>query len=411
MSATELSSRRDSNVNLMATTPAEAEFGYDITNKRPIIGDASKAGGHPVATWLDIQNQVFNAVTAGGAADAITLTFDTQLAPSAYAARQRFSFIAANDNTGSATLNVNGLGAKTIKKNSAGSKVNLSLGDISSGLPYDVTYDGTDFVLMGGIGEISGLHNLLNYGDGSDGAISWSGTTTEAPGLYQATTFAVAAGAVITMSRRGVWVIRATTSIIINGSSAHLSADEMGAVGSTADDPADDGIYGGSGGGGSALAGTGDGGPSLYTDGGAAGTGLFGAGGAGAAQSSNVRELLLATLPMINAHVNNSAHKLGGGGGGTGNGAAGGDGGGVIILCAPAITVASGGSLTADGGAGVGSVSRGAGGGGGGTLIIATPSGGYSHPGTVRAAGGAGGSSGGYVGGTGGAGNVIEVTL
>ena len=156
MSATELKSRRDTNANLMATTPAEAEFGYDITNKRPIIGDASKAGGHPIATWRDVQGQAFNAVTAGGTADAVTLTFTTQLIPAAYAAHQRFAFIAANTNTTTVTLNVNSLGAKTIKKNVGGSLANLVAGDITSGRPYDVIYDGTQFVLMGGQGLADG---------------------------------------------------------------------------------------------------------------------------------------------------------------------------------------------------------------------------------------------------------------
>jgi hypothetical protein len=59
----------------------------------------------------------------------------------------------ANANTGSVTLNVNSLGAKTLKKkNIAGTKNNLSASDLSAGQVIDLEYDGTDFVwLSGGI--------------------------------------------------------------------------------------------------------------------------------------------------------------------------------------------------------------------------------------------------------------------
>ncbi len=153
--STELKSRRDTNTNLMSTTPAQAEFGMDTTNARAILGDGSKAGGHPITMWMDLQGQKFNAITAGGTADAVTLTFATQLAPGAYAAHQRFSFIASATNTTTATININALGAKTIKKIVGGAKANLVAGDITSGLPYDIYYDGTDFVLMGGGGGLA----------------------------------------------------------------------------------------------------------------------------------------------------------------------------------------------------------------------------------------------------------------
>lgn len=64
---------------------------------------------------------------------------------------QTFQF--ANANTGTATLNVNGIGAVTIKKQSGGSLVNLSANDIGPNERKDIYFDGTFFVIKGGIGS------------------------------------------------------------------------------------------------------------------------------------------------------------------------------------------------------------------------------------------------------------------
>ncbi|MFA6125445.1 hypothetical protein [Sphingomonas sp.] len=80
--------------------------------------------------------------TSGGSANAQTITLSP--VPAAYAAGQTFRFIAGFANTSSITLNVNGLGAKTLKLSSGA--VNLRVGDIIAGGVYQVTYDGTNFV-------------------------------------------------------------------------------------------------------------------------------------------------------------------------------------------------------------------------------------------------------------------------
>ncbi len=59
----------------------------------------------------------------------------------AYAAGQEFTFKAGTANTGAATLNVNGLGAKTIKKSVT---TDLSTGDILANQIVEVVYDGTN---------------------------------------------------------------------------------------------------------------------------------------------------------------------------------------------------------------------------------------------------------------------------
>ena len=113
--------------------------GFKLTN----LGDPS--------TRLDAVNvkSVVNSTgvyvsTVGGTGDAITIT--PSPAMSAYAAGMRYTFVAAASNTGAATINVSGLGAKDLKKQF---NVALSAADIVTGQLVDIMYDGTRFVMMG----------------------------------------------------------------------------------------------------------------------------------------------------------------------------------------------------------------------------------------------------------------------
>jgi hypothetical protein len=158
--------RQDAAADLVSATPVEGEPGYDRTNKRLLVGDGVRAEGVPHASYRDVQNQTFAFATAGGTADALTLditdgTLDYN--PAAYVTGQRFTFKAASDNTGSATLNVNSLGSKTIKKNAGAD--DLAGGDIVAGGIYTVVYDGTVFQLSGGLGGGGGGGAVLIVAD------------------------------------------------------------------------------------------------------------------------------------------------------------------------------------------------------------------------------------------------------
>jgi hypothetical protein len=78
-------------------------------------------------------------VTAGGTADAKTLTYS--VAPAAYYNGQTFSFIANTTNTGAVTLNINTLGAKAVRKVLAGTPTVLAAGDMVSGARVEVAYN------------------------------------------------------------------------------------------------------------------------------------------------------------------------------------------------------------------------------------------------------------------------------
>lgn len=81
-------------------------------------------------------------VTAGGTANAITLTYS--VAPAAYYTGQVFTFKAGATNTGATTVNVNSLGAKNLYVDAAA----CVGGEIISGKWYVIGYDGTQFQLL-----------------------------------------------------------------------------------------------------------------------------------------------------------------------------------------------------------------------------------------------------------------------
>lgn len=90
-------------------------------------------------------NIVGHAASVGGTADAITATFSPVF--SAWTAKMRFRFTAGSANaTTTPTVNVDSLGAKTIKKLNGQA---LAIGDITgSGHVCDCVYDGTDVLLL-----------------------------------------------------------------------------------------------------------------------------------------------------------------------------------------------------------------------------------------------------------------------
>ena len=77
--------------------------------------------------------------TSGGSDPAYTLTYTS--APPAYTNGLRFSFIASFTNTGTASLNVSGLGAVTINKQISSGLAVLAAGDIVSGQHVECEYD------------------------------------------------------------------------------------------------------------------------------------------------------------------------------------------------------------------------------------------------------------------------------
>ena len=104
-----------------------------------------------------------------------SITASATPALTAYATGAIYSFIAANTNSGAATLSIDGLTATSITKNGS---VALSAGDIQSGKMMLVEYDGTTFQLVNNIvyggsitnGNIVSLTSPLGVANGGTGA-------------------------------------------------------------------------------------------------------------------------------------------------------------------------------------------------------------------------------------------------
>src|ERR1043165_6478236 len=89
----------------------------------------------------------FNYCPAAGATNAYTCTITPGIG-TVYRDGIFFTFKSNAANTGSATLNVNGLGAKVIKKRIAGSLTNLVANDIGINQHVTVRYDATNDVMQ-----------------------------------------------------------------------------------------------------------------------------------------------------------------------------------------------------------------------------------------------------------------------
>ncbi len=99
-----------------------------------------KSGADLLALSKSVQSGSYIYAADSGASDAYAITLSP--APAAYVAGMAIAFKANTANTGQATLDINGLGAKTIKKNY---NEDLADNDIKAGSIVTVVYDGTNF--------------------------------------------------------------------------------------------------------------------------------------------------------------------------------------------------------------------------------------------------------------------------
>jgi len=121
------------------------------------------------ASGLSLQAQRF--ITAAGT-NTYTVTYTYPLSAT------YFSFLDlyikfTNGNTGASTLNVNGLGAKAIKKNVSSALVS---GDIVAGGVYELLYDGTDFQIVSATGTTNSNGWSLTGNTGTTPGPNYIGT-------------------------------------------------------------------------------------------------------------------------------------------------------------------------------------------------------------------------------------------
>ena len=105
-----------------------------------LAGTVTGKAVDPAKLAAAVNSNTFVFAAAGGTANALTATLTP--APAALVAGMSVWVKATTTNTGAATLNLNGLGAKTIVR-AGGSAV--SGGDLAAGAIVEMVYDGTNF--------------------------------------------------------------------------------------------------------------------------------------------------------------------------------------------------------------------------------------------------------------------------
>ena len=139
--------------------------GYVHTN----VGNATLRTNYPSAG--QVQDGTFTYLTSVSGTDTITAV--AAISMTAYAAGQTFRFIAAGANaTTGVTININGIGAKSITKNGTTA---LAIGDIVSGSIVEVTYDGTEFQVSS---QVVSFSTLLSTNNTWTGKQTFTGTTS-----------------------------------------------------------------------------------------------------------------------------------------------------------------------------------------------------------------------------------------
>jgi len=146
-----------------ARTLVGRELDINTTDWRLCVHNGSTAGGIKHVNCFDQQNSEFNYASVAGTN---ALTASMRVTPTGYITGAVYIIKIASNNTGSVTLNLNSLGAKTLRKFTNGVLTNLEGGDLIAGMLIQVLYDGTYFQVIGGLGaggtdRISWIPNIV----------------------------------------------------------------------------------------------------------------------------------------------------------------------------------------------------------------------------------------------------------
>jgi hypothetical protein len=108
-----------------------------------ITGLAAGTAGTDAANLSQVQGSTAKLLQSVTGTDTITAAMVPAL--TSYSAGQMFYFVAAGDNTGAVTINIDSLGAKSVTRDGSTA---LVAGDITNGKVVVIVYDGTRFQLL-----------------------------------------------------------------------------------------------------------------------------------------------------------------------------------------------------------------------------------------------------------------------
>jgi hypothetical protein len=146
-----------------------------------ITGLAPGTSGTDAANLSQVQSSAAKLLQSVTGTDTITAAMVPAL--TSYSAGQMFYFVAAGDNTGAVTINIDSLGAKAVTRDGS---VALAAGDIKSGEVVVVVYDGTRFQVVSQLNSAGNatfanvsITSALNVG----GVATFSAGTAAAPSI------------------------------------------------------------------------------------------------------------------------------------------------------------------------------------------------------------------------------------
>jgi len=161
-----------------ANATADSNVNWSEGQLAPTVNNSARA---MMAAQKAYSNTISGGITFGGAGNAYTATNDAVGAWSAYGAGLLIALKANHTNSGAATINVDGLGAKSIVTSDGGA---LIAGDIVSGGIYMLAYDGTNMQVLnqlagGSFQPLDATLTALAALSGSAGQmLYWTGTDT-----------------------------------------------------------------------------------------------------------------------------------------------------------------------------------------------------------------------------------------
>lgn len=139
-------------------------------------------------------NRVLTGVTGSNA-----ITANSDPVSTAYALGQVYHFVAAADNTSAVTININGLGVKSITK--AGDDP-LGMYDLRVGQAYAIFYDGTKFQLSSSSSQATAGFFFEN-----NNTVTQNYTFTPGKNAMSAGPITVASGITVTVPVGSAWTI------------------------------------------------------------------------------------------------------------------------------------------------------------------------------------------------------------
>lgn len=118
----------------------------------------------------------------------------------AYTLGHVYYFVATADNTGAVTININGLGVKSVTKSGS---IALAALDIRAGQSYSLFYDGTRFQLSSGISQAAGGGVIYE----NNTTVTSNYTITAGKNGMSAGPLTINSGVVVTVPDGSTWTI------------------------------------------------------------------------------------------------------------------------------------------------------------------------------------------------------------